>query len=64
MVATRNIKTMAENLEKLKRDQNFFKSIMTNTLHEMAETGTVLSLQSSIAEYENSKTEMEDTVKR
>lgn len=55
---------MADNLQKLKRDQSFFKCIMTNTLNEVAENGTIISLQSSIADYENNKTEMEDTVKR
>ena len=55
---------MADNLEKLKRDRDFLMSIMKDTLHEVVETGTIESLQSSVSSYKNKKREIEETVKR
>ena len=38
-------------------------SIIKDTLHEVVETGTIESLQSSVTSYQNKKREMEEIVK-
>jgi phosphoenolpyruvate-protein kinase (PTS system EI component) len=62
--ATHNIQAIADNLEKLKKDQKFLKSVMTNLLHEVASSGTQTSLQNTIHHYITSKNEMEESVKK
>lgn len=55
---------MADNLEKLKRDQKYLYSMFTDTLTEVAERGTLGSLQVSVDEYHKNMSQMEETVKR
>ena len=64
MLATRNMRAMSDNLEKLRRDQSYLQSIIVNSLEEVASKGTIASLVSSVNEYINNKSDMEETVKR
>ena len=64
MLATRNMRAMSDNLEKLRRDQSYLQSIIVSSLEEVASKGTIASLVSSVNEYINNKSDMEETVKR
>ena len=58
------MRSMSDNLEKLRRDQSYLQSIIVSSLEEVTNKGTIASLVSSVTEYINNKSNMEDTVKR
>ena len=58
------MRSMSDNLEKLRRDQSYLQSIIVSSLEEVINKGTITSLVSSVTEYINNKSNMEDTVKR
>ena len=58
------MRSMSDNLEKLRRDQSYLQSIIVSSLEEVTNKGTITSLVSSVTEYINNKSNMEDTVKR
>lgn len=57
------MRSMSDNLEKLRRDQLYLHSIITETLEEIGDKGTVTKLVSHVNEYTSNKSSMEETVK-
>ena len=55
---------MEKNLEKLQGDREFLQSVMTNTMHEVQEHGTIQVIQTSIEQYQSDKHDMEQAIKR
>lgn len=57
------MRSMSDNLEKLRRDQLYLHSVITETLEEIGDEGTVTKLVSHVNEYTSNKSSMEETVK-
>ena len=61
---TENVKTLAENIEKLNKDRDFLHYVLLNTIKEIRSTGVAQILHSTLLYCRELQLKNEDIIKR